>query len=224
MAQSVLIIAAHPDDEVIGVAGTAARHVTAGDKVSILILGEGVASRSDDKTAIEALRAAGRRAAGAIGAHPPVFAGLPDNRLDSLDLLDIVKRIEETVAAVAPSIVYTHHGNDLNIDHTVVHRATLTACRPLPGARIRSVYTFETASSTEWGSPDLGAGFAPSRFVDISSTLAAKRKALEAYAAEMRPFPHARSIEAIEALARWRGASVGVGAAEAFGVVRELWS
>jgi LmbE family N-acetylglucosaminyl deacetylase len=222
MAQSVLIVAAHPDDEVIGIGGTAARHAAAGDAVHIVILGEGLASRNGSKTEKGALREAGRRAAAAIGAEPPIFAGLPDNRLDSLDLLDIVRHIEEAVEAVKPATVYTHHGNDLNVDHSLVHRATLTACRPLPQSSVRSIYTFETASSTEWGSPDLGAAFVPARFVDISATLATKRKALEAYAAEMRPFPHPRSIEAIEALARWRGASVGLDAAEAFGVVREV--
>jgi len=98
----------------------------------------------------------------------------------------------------------------------------VTACRPAPGASVRAIYGYETASSTEWASENMGGVFHPVRFVDISKTLERKRKALECYASEMHSFPHARSVEGLEALARWRGVSAGVQAAEAFTVVREI--
>ena len=167
-----------------------------------------------------ALGAAASRAAAAIGAEAPHMLGLPDNRLDSVPLLDVIKPIEAIVEAVAPEIVYTHHAGDLNVDHRIVHQAAVTACRPLPGSSVRAIYAFETVSSTEWQSG--GDPFRPRRWVDIEPFLESKRRALEAYAAEMRPFPHARSFEAIDALARARGAAAGLRAAECFTVVREV--
>jgi LmbE family N-acetylglucosaminyl deacetylase len=146
---------------------------------------------------------------------------MADNRLDSVDLLDIVKLVEDHVSACRPDIVYTHHGGDLNIDHRRVHEAVLTACRPLPGMGSRAVYAFETPSSTEWADETLPV-FRPTRFVDISDTLDTKLAALDAYESEMRAFPHPRSIESVTALARWRGACAGVAAAEAFVVVHEV--
>jgi LmbE family N-acetylglucosaminyl deacetylase len=225
---TMLIVAAHPDDEVLGVAGTTARLARAGEAVHILIAAEGATSRDPvrDRDArageVEALRKAAREAAAVVGAEAPEFLALPDNRLDGLELLDIVKPIEAVVARLRPDVVYTHHGGDLNVDHRQVFQAVLTACRPLPGAPVRRLYTFETVSGTEWSAPALGRAFAPTRFVDIADTWQAKRAALEAYGDEMRAFPHARSIEAVEALARWRGASAGLTMAEAFEVVREV--
>jgi LmbE family N-acetylglucosaminyl deacetylase len=110
------------------------------------------------------------------------------------------------------------------VDHRIVHQAVVTACRSAPGGSVRAIYGYETASSTEWASENMGGIFHPVRFVDISKTLERKREALECYASEMRPFPHARSMEGLETLARWRGVSVGVEAAEAFTVVREISS
>lgn len=233
MRRNVLVVAAHPDDEILGVGATAARHADEGDEVHVLILAEGATSRGPlgagarDARAhaaeLDALRAAAGAAAEVLGTRPPRFAGLPDNRMDSLDLLDVVKAVEAVVAEVRPSVVYTHHGGDLNVDHLVTHRAVLTACRPLPGGGgPEAVYTFETLSSTEWGSPDQEVAFRPTRHVEVSAQLARKLDALRCYAGEMRPFPHARSIEAVEALARLRGAQSGLPAAEAFGVVREV--
>jgi LmbE family N-acetylglucosaminyl deacetylase len=226
-AKAVLVVAAHPDDEVLGCGGTLARHAAAGDTVHVLIVAEGATSRDDSRQAnarageMDELRRAAASCAAIIGTQSPVFGGLPDNRLDGIDLLDIVKIVERTVDATSPSVVYTHHGGDLNIDHRRVHEAVVTACRPLPGSAVRSIYAFETPSSTEWAGDALPA-FRPARFVDISETLNIKSKALAAYDMEMRPSPHARSMEAVEALARWRGASCGVAAAEAFMVVRDL--
>jgi len=228
LTSPVLVIAAHPDDEILGCGGTLARHVAEGDQVHILILAEGATSRDHKRLAkarekdLAVLREAAAGAASCIGAQPPRFAGFPDNRMDSVDLLDVVKEIEAVVAETAPAVVYTHHGGDLNEDHRLTHQAVLTACRPLPDAPVRSIYTFETLSSSEWSSLMLGEPFLPSRFVDIGPYLTAKMKALECYASEMRPFPHARSYDNVMSLARYRGATVGLEAAEAFVTLRTI--
>ena len=223
---SILVVAAHPDDEILGCGGTLAWHAARGDTVHVLIVAEGATSRDSRRdpegrdAELTGLRAAASCAASTIGADEPRMLGLPDNRLDGLPLLDVIKPVEAVVEAVAPEIVYTHHAGDLNVDHRIVHQAVVTACRPLPGSSVRAIYAFETPSSTEWQSA--GEAFRPQRWVDIEPFLRCKMRALEAYEAEMRPFPHARSFDAVEALARWRGASAGLKAAECFMVVREL--
>jgi len=227
---NILVVAAHPDDEVLGCGGAVARHAAQGDVVHVLILAEGATSRQSERDTeaagdtLEHLRQCTRKAAGILGVQPPHFAGLPDNRLDGMELLDIIKPIEAMIEEVKPQVVYTHHSGDLNIDHKLAYQAVLTAARPLPGADIRAVYTFETVSSTEWSGGDGRDQFQPVRFIDITNTLEAKLQALHAYEVEMRPFPHARSIENVTSLARTRGASVGLNAAEAFGVAWEILS
>ena len=224
--RAVLVVAAHPDDEILGCGGALARHAAGGDTVHVLIVAEGATSRdarrdpAGREAELTALKTAALRAASTIGAEEPRLLGLPDNRLDALPLLDVIKPIEAVAEAVAPEIVYTHHAGDLNVDHRIVHQAVVTACRPLPRSPVRAIYAFETVSSTEWQSA--GDAFRPQRWVDIAPFLHLKLQALEAYAAEMRPFPHARSLEAVEALARVRGAAAGLKAAECFMVVREL--
>ncbi len=221
----VLVVAAHPDDEVIGCGGTTARHAATDDSVHILILADGVTARAGEESSaaqVEARAEAARAAARVLGAEPPRFAGFPDNRLDSVPLLDVVKTVEAVVGEVRPSIVYTHHGGDLNVDHRIVHQAVVTACRPLPETPVRSLYAFETVSSTEWAPETLGQSFRPTRFVDIATHLDRKLQALESYTSEMRSFPHPRSRENVVALARHRGACAGIAAAEAFMVIREI--
>lgn len=224
----VLVVAAHPDDEVIGCGGTMARLADEGHQVHVLILAEGVTSRAAardpaaNQPALNELALSAERANKVLGAASLKVCGFPDNRMDSSDLLDVIKVIEEAVIRLRPQLVLTHHGNDLNVDHRVVHDAVLTACRPLPGHPVRQLLFFEVASSTEWRSPRAPDAFAPNCFYDIERHLGRKLAALREYAGEMREFPHARSIEAIEHLARWRGATVGRRAAEAFEVGRSL--
>ncbi len=226
MTDTVLVVAAHPDDEVLGCGGTIARHAFEGDDVFVLILAEGATSRDNRRTAdqppeVAALQASAAAAAEILGAAPPRFLGFPDNRLDGVDLLDVVKAVEEVISEFSPGIVYTHHAGDLNIDHRIAFRAVITACRPQPDTVIREIYTFETPSSSEWAPPDAAHVFTPRRFVDISRTLERKMAALACYESELRPFPHARSIEGVGALAKWRGATMGCAAAEAFDVIRQ---
>lgn len=225
MSESVLVVAAHPDDEVLGCGGTIARHSEAGDEVHTLFLADGVAARGASGAALEAEKAqraeAAARAARVLDSQPPRFLGLPDNRLDSVPLLDVVQGIESAIAEIDPVVVYTHHGGDLNIDHEIAHRATVTACRPLPDARVRALYAFEIVSSTEWCGAAARA-FLPDRFVGIDATLERKIEALGCYAAEMRPAPHARSVDNVRALAAFRGASAGLPTAEAFMTIREV--
>ena len=225
MTKTVLVVAAHPDDEILGVGGTLARHVHEGDDVHIVIMAEGATSRvatSQGADEVESLRGAARRAGQVIGAHPPLFAGFPDNRMDGVDFLDIVKWLEDAVAELRPTVVYTHHHGDLNVDHGLVYGAVLTAFRPLPQRLTPAIYTFETPSSTEWGRASQP--FIAQHYVNVTDTLNIKKEALAHYAMELRAFPHPRSLEAVEILAKWRGAESGMIAAEAFGVVRTLWA
>ncbi|WP_076383378.1 PIG-L deacetylase family protein [Pseudomonas sp. A214] len=222
MNKRILVVAAHTDDEALGCGGTIARHVAEGDTVHAVFLADGVSSRSDLGTdELKTREAAAEIAHARLGISGVTYLGLPDNRLDSMGLLDIVQPLECVIRNVAPEIVYTHHSGDLNIDHRITHQAVMTACRPMPGSSVREIYTFEVMSSTEWASPD-NTPFLPSCFVDISDYLATKLEALEAYELEMRAAPHSRSMEHLEYLARHRGQSMGVAAAEAFMVMRLL--
>jgi LmbE family N-acetylglucosaminyl deacetylase len=225
---SVLVVAAHPDDEVLGCGGTIARHVDAGDKVNVLIVAEGATSRQQQRNRAEAneelssLAQAAQLASVILGAHGVDLLDLPDNRLDSLDRLDLIKQIEERIARYQPQVVYVHHAGDVNVDHRRLHEAVVTACRPSPGQQVRRLLSYEVASSTECQTPGSAPVFQPNWFVDISAQWPRKHQALMAYDAEMRPWPHARSIEALEHLARWRGSQMGVEAAEAFCLLRQL--
>jgi N-acetylglucosamine malate deacetylase 1 len=223
----VLVIAAHPDDEILGCGATSARLVMEGHEVHFAILGEGVTSRHSDRAdadsaQLAALRHQAHAAAAKVGVKSVVLHKLPDNRLDTVPLLDIVKIVEGLVDRTKPEVVYTHHGGDLNIDHGVIHRAVLTATRPIAGQSVREIYAFEVPSSTEWAFQRIVPPFQPNVFVDVTRTLEAKIAAMECYESEARKFPHPRSPEALRALAVRRGSTVGCAAAEAFELVRSI--
>ncbi len=214
---SVLIVAAHPDDEVLGCGGTIARHRSAGDRVTVLIMADGISSRGASAgTALAERQRAARLANERLGVEDLTLLAYPDNRMDSVALLDVIQDIERVIERCQPAVVYTHHSGDVNIDHSRTHHAVIAACRPQPGHGVRTLLFFETPSSTEWRPPGSLPPFAPNWFTDISATLSVKLEAMAAYAAELRDFPHPRSHSAVEHLARWRGASVGLPAAEAF--------
>jgi LmbE family N-acetylglucosaminyl deacetylase len=216
-------VVAHPDDEVLGCGGALRRHVMAGDEVSILILADGETSRaSAGKAEIEKRKSAAVMAAKALGIDRVVLHDFPDNRLDTVASLDIAKVIEAHIREAAPDTIYTHHSGDVNIDHGAVQRAVITACRPQVGQTVETLLFFEIPSSTEWQLANSGAPFVPNWFIDISDVLEAKMNALKAYDHEMRPWPHPRSYRGVESLARWRGATVGCEAAEAFILGRRI--
>lgn len=220
-----LVIAAHPDDEVLGCGGTIARLSREGHDIAIAILGEGITSRyagreQADPSLLKELRNNAQKAANILGASRLITHQLPDNRFDTVPLLDIVKAVEELIAEISPQVIYTHHGGDLNIDHVIVNRAVITAARPLAACPVREMYSFEAPSSTEWTFGQTRPAFTPNVFVDISKSIAKKMIAMAAYEGEARRFPHPRSREALRSFAvRW-GVVAGVEAAEAFELVR----
>lgn len=219
MSKSILVVAAHPDDETLGCGGAIARHVAEGDLVHVVFMADGVSSREAPHAELSRRNQARDRALQILGVNELHVLDFPDNRMDSLPLLDVVKSLEELVSKIKPYRVYTHHRGDLNVDHRVTHEAVLTACRPLPGASVREILAFEIMSSTEWSTPGF-LPFTPNAFIDISEYLPRKLDALFAYEVEMRPTPHSRSVCHVENLARHRGYTVGVDAAEGFEVVR----
>lgn len=222
---SVLVVAAHPDDEVLGCGGAIAKHAQRGEDVAVCFLSDGVTSReseADHAPELHRRRAAALEAARILGVTEVRFGSLPDNRMDSIDLLTIARAVEAHIREFAPATVYTHFTGDLNVDHRLTHEAVMTACRPQPTSGVVTVLQFETTSSTEWRAPSASFAFQPDWFVDIDATLDTKLEALDAYAEEMRPWPHARSREALEHLARWRGATIGRAAAEAFVLARHI--
>ncbi|MEP7242292.1 MAG: PIG-L deacetylase family protein [Gammaproteobacteria bacterium] len=227
MSQTIAVVAAHPDDEVLGCGATIARHVAAGDSVCVLIVAEGATSRgaqrsrNDSQAELSELAASASKAHQILGSTSLEMLDFPDNRMDGVELLDVAKAVQDFLAKTRAQVVYTHFPHDLNVDHRVVSEAVQIACRPVPGAHVRKVLMFEVPSSTEWRIAAL-ATFSPNHFVDVSAHLDKKIAALSAYASEMRPWPHARSLQAVQALAQWRGASVGVAAAEAFVLGREV--
>jgi len=142
--------------------------------------------------------------------------------MDSLDRLDVVKAVEAEIEQLQPHTVTTHHSGDVNIDHRILHETVVTTNRLHPGHPVRRLLAFKVPSSTEWQPPSSNVAFQPNWLEDVSETLDRKIKALKAYRSEMREWPHARSVQSIEHLARWRGSSVGYDAAEAFILLREL--
>lgn len=222
-----LVIAAHPDDEVLGCGGTIARLTNEKENVYVAILGEGVTSRynrhkQSNMSSLKTLKNHCRSVSDFLKVKNLFFFDLPDNRFDTIPLLDIVKMIESLLDKLKPSTIFTHHSGDLNVDHHITHRATLTATRPLPGCTVKKVYAYEVPSSTEWSVGGFSKTFQANVFVDISDTLEEKVKAMSIYKSEVQPFPHPRSPEALRALAKLRGTSVGLPAAEAFELIREI--
>ena len=228
LENKVLVVAAHPDDEVLGCGGTIARLASEGRAVHVLLLADGEKSRAAADGsgvaagAVAARKAAAEKACRILGCESVESLSMPDNRMDGLVLLDVVKEIEARIVRHAPTTLLTHHGSDVNVDHRIVSQAVIVACRPVPNHSVRELLFYEVPSSTEWCPPRSADNFAPNYFVDVSATLDRKINALKAYASEVRDFPHPRSCLAIEALARWRGATVGVAAAEAFVVGRKI--
>jgi len=223
---NILVVAAHPDDEVLGVGGTIRRLVNEGAQAFALILGEGATSRTEtrgetDSATLEKLHNDTLAAAKHVGYSEVFFENIPDNRFDSVDLLDVVKIVERYIQKVAPVKVFTHHHGDLNIDHRIACEAVVTATRPVGERPVREVLCFETLSSTEWAFALRSPSFSPNLFVNIGeSGLKAKLDAMRCYPSELGEFPHPRSLKAIEATAVKWGSVAGFDAAEALEIMR----
>ncbi|HJQ47132.1 MAG TPA: PIG-L deacetylase family protein [Amycolatopsis sp.] len=218
---TVLVVAAHPDDELLGAGGTLARHVHCGDEVHAVVVADGATSRYGEGMS-DVLAKSAQRAADVLGLASVDLLSLPDQRLDTLSMLDVTRDVEAVVDRLRPAVVYTHFPGDVNVDHGQVARAAWTACRPyvLPGLRRFAV--FETPSSTEWAWPLEGSGFDPTLFVNITSTMDEKLDAMACYESELRDYPHPRSLRALRERAAYWGSRVGQSAAEAFQILREV--
>jgi LmbE family N-acetylglucosaminyl deacetylase len=218
--KNVLVVASHPDDEILGCGGTIAKHINQGDKVHLVFMTDGVKSRlnfssEDLKKRMDAAKAV----QSFLGVSSSFYLDFKDNRMDSHSLLDIVQKLEEIITKLKPKIIYTHHYNDLNIDHQITHNAVMTSCRPMPDFSVREIYGFEILSSTEWSTTQKSF-FKPNYFVDITNYMNKKLQAANLYKEEMHKTPHSRSIKHIEVLAQHRGYNIGVEMAEAFEVYR----
>ena len=199
-----------------------AKHVEAGDKVNVIFMTNGVGSRSATSVSdIRHRQAAAQKAADILGITLTEYFDFPDNKMDTVPLLDIVKSIENVINEIQPEIIYTQHIGDLNIDHQITHKAVMTACRPQPGFCVKEVYAFEVLSSTEWSAPGVKP-FSPNVYIDITDYIDIKKQALGFYSKEMRQPPHSRSINNTIRLNALRGNSVGVDYAEAFELIRMI--
>ena len=218
--QQVAVIGAHPDDELLGAGGTVALHARGGDDVHAIVVADGAGSRYS-ATMTETLQKHARRAAEVIGFASVRFLALPDQRLDTIPLIELTQRLEAILDDIHPKIVYTHFPQDVNDDHRVVAKCAWVACRPYR-RRLSKFAVFETPSSTEWAWPLAGASLEPNLFVDITETIDIKIAAMECYETELRDYPHPRSSRALrERAAQW-GSHVDRLAAEPFRVLREL--
>lgn len=225
-----MIVVAHPDDELLGLGATMnmliqLHHVT----THVVILGEGITSRSDQrdpeswKEELAVHQENIRLAQQAIGYHSVSTYDFPDNRFDTVALLDIIKVIEKEKKDFQPTVIFTHHGGDVNIDHQRTFEAVITACRPLKEEGVKHIFTFETPSGTEWRASSDPKQFIPNLFIEVTKeNLNAKIQGMEHYEFERRAFPHPRSPEALTIQAQRWGISVGANYAEAFQLIRSI--
>lgn len=222
----LLVIAAHPDDELLGLGATIKKKVEEGWTAYAIVLGEGLTSRKANRKLtsdndINQLHLDGKNASKIVGFKDIYFESLPDNRFDSVNLLDVIKIVETYIKKYNPDIIYTHHPSDRNIDHRITYDAVLTATRPLGSLKLKKILTFQTPSSTEWGF-QRDSLFKPNVFEDVTNYLDFKIEAMLEYKSETRDFPHPRSSEALKTLAASWGIIFGVKFAEAFELIWEL--
>ena len=223
--KEVLVIVAHPDDELLGLGGTIRRLANEGKNVHAVILAEGLTSRADhredaDFSQLDLLREDARRAAAIVGYQSIDFWSFPDNRMDGVELLDVVKVVSQFVKKYSPDTIFTHHHGDLNIDHRRTCESVLTACRPVGDYSVKRIYGFETPSSTEWNYLN-EEPFCPNVYFDVTDTLEAKISGMSCYRSESTTYPHPRSSKALRALAEYRGSNAGYELAEGFELLRQ---
>ena len=219
----VLVIVAHADDETLGVGGAIARHVLNGDDVYAVSMTDGVGARTiHSLKEVETRAEAALKAATILGFKWIEGGNFPDNAMDTVPLLSVVKVIENIKQTVRPTLIYTHSSADLNIDHRIVSQATLTAFRPQPNETWTEIRAFEIPSATDYGHRSVTNIFCPNLYIDVTCTWEKKAEALNQYSMEMRPPPHSRSYVGLENLAKYRGNQVGVDYAEAFELIKRV--
>ena len=221
----ILVVAAHPDDEVLGCGGTIARLAAdPANEAFTLIVSEGCSAQY---SAAEAARAwtdkkeAALQAGNILGTKEIRFGNFPDMKLDTVAHLDLNRFLEHTIREIKPDVLFTHHPGDINLDHQLVCKSVVTASRPV-GVFPAAVFFFEIPSSTEWQGYDSANAFAPDVFIDISSTMDKKAAAMQCYALELREPPHPRSVYGIKACAKFRGLACGLKEAEGFRLFRSI--
>ncbi|AIK96937.1 hypothetical protein ID47_09685 [Candidatus Paracaedibacter acanthamoebae] len=219
--RKILIIAAHPDDEVLGCGGTILKHKENGDNISLIWMTDGINARISASSEEKLARAQGYQAAlKFINPAQYKLFDFPDNQMDTVSLLSMTQSLESEIIKTAPDIIYTHCPHDLNVDHVMTYKAVITATRPGSKSFVKEIYGFEVPSSTEW---NFGAApFKPDTFVNITDWIDQKKELLNCYKDELRSFPHARSIENIIALNQVRGATANLPYAEAFITLRRV--
>lgn len=225
-----MVVVAHPDDELLGLGATMHRLIKEESIVThVVILGEGITSRADTRDTalwqkeIEVHKSNIKSAQAAIGYHSVSIYDFPDNRFDSVALLDIIKVVEKEKRSFMPDVIFTHHGGDVNVDHQRTFEAVVTACRPLKDEIVKTIITFETPSGTEWRASSDPRHFIPNLFFSVTEeNINAKIKGMESYEFEKRPYPHPRSPEALKIYAQKWGVTVGKPFAEAFYCVRSI--
>lgn len=226
----IMVIVAHPDDELLGLGGTMHKLIKEYNiNTHVVILGEGITSRSDTRdtskwdSELNIHRKNIKSAQAAIGYHSVSIYDLPDNRFDTIALLDIIKIIEKEKVAFNPDVIFTHHGGDVNIDHQRTFEAVITAVRPMEQERVKTIITFETPSGTEWRAASDPRYFLPNLFVSVSEEdIEAKIKGMESYEFEKRNYPHPRSPEALKIQGQRWGVAVGKQYVEAFQLIRSI--
>ncbi len=222
----ILIIAAHPDDELLGAGATVCRWIEEGAIAKSLILSTGLLSREQpqgsDDCPLESLRSDAQAANKSLGIGEIQFLGFPDNAMDRLPLLEVIKAVEKEIASFKPTIIMTHFSQDLNIDHRITFQAVMTSCRPQNGMDHPDIYSFFIPSSTDWFEPQAQPSFSPNVYVDVKTTIEKKIKALAHYTSEMKPYPHSRSLGSVINHAKYWGNRVGLQYAEPLILIRKV--
>ncbi len=218
MKKRILVVAAHPDDEILGCGGTLARFRDEGNKIQSIFFTNGVSSRDkkETKKAIKIRKKNALSVAKKLKSNKPIFFDYPDNQLDTIPLLKIIKKIEKVLKIFKPNIIFTHFDKDLNIDHQIVSKAVTTATRPLSGSKLEMILFFEILSSTEWTYQNNKNSFTPNYFINVEKFISKKKDLLKIYREELREWPHSRSLRGIEILSNYRGMMSGTSNAEAF--------
>jgi LmbE family N-acetylglucosaminyl deacetylase len=219
--KNILVIAPHPDDEVLGCGGIINKLSYGGNNVYVLIATRGVAKLYSDSR-IENGRLEARTAHSMLGVLETLFLDFPAPELDTVPLADISSEFAKIIQKHQIEILFLPHRGDIHHDHKIIFNAGIVAARPVGNYTVKEIYCYETLSETEWAAPFGDDAFVPTYFVNIENSIEAKKEAMKCYKSQLREFPGSRSLEAIEALAKFRGATVGFRYAEAFMVIRQI--